>query len=574
MAEARTPAVNNIRTSTRVRDFSPDSVILTFESNFSSLFSSASASVDRCSFASDAQDHDSFSSELNHSESNKYVAASSSSVCSNNNRYFTKKVDKSKVHREENNKIVQYHFDHDIIEPLDSARSSFSQALKECQERRSRSEAVNCKSQRRRPASLDLNNTSAAAANVVSSSPRFVGVMKKASVTPRKSGNFPSPGTPTYRHGSVGVAKGWSSERVPLPKGAALLPLSSNNGRGLPSKWEDAERWILSPVAGDGVGRSSSSSSSYQQPRRRPKSKSGPLGPSGVAYYSLYSPAAPMYEGTNLGTHMGGSPFSAGTMLGDGWSFRASGENRAFSNGLEPCIARSASVHGCTDLVCQASLTSSQDERVDNVKDAATTVSRAVSRRDMATQMSPEGSCHSSPRRSSFSPSTPSILPIVEVQSYNSSKPEVRDVQIDERVTVTRWSKKYKGRNPSKGAEDVDEWKLKVEPRSSAWEVSETVKSLSKARRDEAKISAWENLQKAKAEAAIRKLEMKLEKKRSSSMDKIMKKLRSAQKKAQDMRSAILANQTLQVSKTSNNAMSFRTRQMGSLSGCFTCHAF
>ena len=115
------------------------------------------------------------------------------------------------------------------------------------------------------------------------------------------------------------------------------------------------------------------------------------------------------------------------------------------------------------------------------MKDAATTVSRTVSRRDMATQMSPEGSCHSSPRRSYFSQSNPSNLQIMEVQSVGSSKPEIRDVQVDERVTVTRWSKKYRGRNPSKVSEDVDEWKLKaVEPRSSAWEVSETVKSLSK----------------------------------------------------------------------------------------------
>lgn len=121
------------------------------------------------------------------------------------------------------------------------------------------------------------------------------------------------------------------------------------------------------------------------------------------------------------------------------------------------------------------------DERVDATKDAATNVSRAVSRRDMATQMSPEGSCHSSPRRSSFSPFTPSILPIVEVQSIGSSKQEVRDVQIDEHVTLTRWSKKSKGQNPSKDSKDVDEWKSKaVDPRSSAWEASETVKSLSK----------------------------------------------------------------------------------------------
>ena len=53
----------SLRSGLRARDSSPDSVIFTLESNFS-LFSSASASVDRCSFASDAHDHDSFASEI------------------------------------------------------------------------------------------------------------------------------------------------------------------------------------------------------------------------------------------------------------------------------------------------------------------------------------------------------------------------------------------------------------------------------------------------------------------------------------------------------------------------------
>nr|GMD94594.1 uncharacterized protein LOC109153143 isoform X2 [Ipomoea batatas] len=39
------------------RDISPDSVIFAADSNFS-LYSSASGSVDRCSFASDAHDHE------------------------------------------------------------------------------------------------------------------------------------------------------------------------------------------------------------------------------------------------------------------------------------------------------------------------------------------------------------------------------------------------------------------------------------------------------------------------------------------------------------------------------------
>ena len=49
---------------------------------------------------------------------------------------------------------------------------------------------------------------------------------------------------------------------------------------------------------------------------------------------------------------------------------------------------------------------------------ASTNVSCVVSRRDMATQMSPVGSNHSSPtRKPPFPTSTPSALPIVELQS-------------------------------------------------------------------------------------------------------------------------------------------------------------
>lgn len=561
----------------RARDSSPDSVILTLESNFS-LFSSASASVDRSSFASDVHDHDSVSSEISqHLAGHDHHESSSGpdldpikSTVLKNSR-ISRKGDKTRGKIQDNEVEVESE-----SQSLDSARNSFSLALKECQERRSRSKVLSNKLDRRRPASLDLNN------NVTAISPRL-GTMKKTFVSSQRSGTFPSPGTPNYRHGSVGIQKGWSSERVPPPNngnrrhvGASVLPF--NNGRTLPSKWEDAERWIFSPVAaGDGVVRPS-----FQQPQRRPKAKSGPLGPPGIAYYSLYSPAIPVFDGGNngnVGNFMAGSPFSAGVIAADGYSIRCGGREKTFPVRMEPCMARSASVHGCSEVLNQLALPCSQstdtDEKIDGVKDAATNVSRDVSRRDMATQMSPEGSTHSSPERRLSMPS--SALSIVEMPIAHSSRSVVRDVQVDERVIVTRWSRKNKARITGKGSENVDEWANKaVEGRCSSWDVSETARSISKVNREEAKINAWENLQKAKAEAAMRKLEMKLEKKRSSSMDKIMKKLRSAQRRAQEMRSSVLANQPHQVARASHKALSFRrrSRQMSSLSGCFTCHAF
>ncbi|XP_042042075.1 remorin 1.4-like isoform X1 [Salvia splendens] len=88
--------------------------------------------------------------------------------------------------------------------------------------------------------------------------------MKRNSKTVRFSGEY-----------GGGMPTSWSSERVANPinvrrhvGGAALMPF--NSLRALPSKWDDAERWITSPVSSYGA--------SAQVPRR-PKAKSGPMGP-------------------------------------------------------------------------------------------------------------------------------------------------------------------------------------------------------------------------------------------------------------------------------------------------------
>ncbi|KAF5740674.1 hypothetical protein HS088_TW11G00751 [Tripterygium wilfordii] len=455
----------------RARDASPDSVIFTLESNF---FSSASASVDRCSFTSDAHDRDSFASEisLHLAAHDVHQHESSSGPVPYPNKAIHGRLPR-KGYKAKGNNTDETAAGEDNDLNLHSARNSFSIALKECQERRSRSEAHLKNLDRQGPASLDLNN-------VAASSPRLGG-MRRSSISSHRSGTFPSPGTPNYRHATVGMQKGWSSERVPLHTngnrrqvGAAMLPL--NNGRTLPSKWEDAERWIFSPVSGDGVVRQP-----LQTTQRRPKSKSGPLGPPGVAYYSMYSPAMPMFEGGNAGNFMAGSPFSEGVISADALAIHSGSHGVAFPMRTEPCMGRSISVHGCSEMLAQHSF-HSQEERVDGVKNAATDISREASRRDMATQMSPGSSTHSSPKRNSpFVTSIPSALQIVEVQSIHSSKSEVRDVQVDERVTVTSWSKKQRPRILGKSSEMTDDWRKKdLDARSSSWDITETAKSISK----------------------------------------------------------------------------------------------
>ncbi|KAE8653968.1 Remorin family protein isoform 3 [Hibiscus syriacus] len=286
---------------------------------------------------------------------------------------------------------------------------------------------------------------------------------------------------------------------------------------------------------------------------------------------------------------------SDGVIAANGLTIHTRSPTGGFAIQTEPCMARSVSVHGCSRVV-NPSLLSSQvlslvssfqlvsikvaDENLDATKDAVFDISDTVSRRDAVTQMSPQGSTQSSKGWPFSPPHPPPLLLYVSwncsLQSIHCSKSEVRDVQVDERDIMTRWSKKHGVRNSGTSTEAVHDQKNRaVDTPTSSWDMSETAKHISKFKREAEKISAWENLQKAKAEAAIRKLEMKLEKKRSSSMDKIMNKLSSAQKRAQEMRGSMIANEVDHVTRsTHNKAISFhRARQMGSLSGCFTCHA-
>ncbi|KAB1208884.1 hypothetical protein CJ030_MR6G011320 [Morella rubra] len=140
-------------------DSSLDSVIFTLESNFCSLFSSTSASVDRCSFASDAHDRDSLASEISlhddHRERlrgpdlNKPTAHITTTTTNKHSRFLRK-----------------------------------GENVKECQDRRSRTEALSRKPDRQRPASLDLNNVAA-----TFSSPRL-GTKKESSALSSRRSSF------------------------------------------------------------------------------------------------------------------------------------------------------------------------------------------------------------------------------------------------------------------------------------------------------------------------------------------------------------------------------------------------
>ncbi|KAM5576555.1 hypothetical protein ABKV19_007419 [Rosa sericea] len=350
--------------------------------------------------------------------------------------------------------------------------------------------------------------------------------------------------------GTLPGQKGWNSERV--------RTLSNNNGGGrtLGSKWEDAERWICSPNLGLGNERSKDLDSHGQ--KRRPKSKSGPIVPPGVLYYSNNSPTNPGFEGGSLGNFVTGSPFSTGVLAADSVCLNYGG------------MGRSTSLLGMPEFL---------NEKFDDDSSEEPMVARAVSQRDMGTQISQntEGCLQPSPtrRRSSFAPSSPTLVSIVEQQREHFARLEVREVQVDNRVTVVKGSRGGGAESTKKSPPDVNDFgNIAFQDQTPSFNIAEAAMNISRLQREEAKISAWENLQKAKAEAALRKLEMKLEKKKSSTMDKIMKKLSKAQVKANKMRSSMAVGDSHQLAETPSKARSFSKRvRIGLLRRCFTCNA-
>ncbi|KAL6858813.1 hypothetical protein ACP4OV_017815 [Aristida adscensionis] len=472
----------------------------------------------------------------------------------------------------------------------------------ECQDQQYQQEAAafhGRKGRTQRPASLDFGFTGVARS--LTHSPGLsvgaVGVMNKGLgvSSHNRSDVLSSPGTPNYqRRGTTvpGYQQGCNSDRV-LPHSnshrknsgsSMMLPYSSR--RTLPSKWEDAERWICSPNPSNALGRS--------VPRHwRPKSKSGPLGPPGRfgGPFTCVSSSAPFHESGRAGNFTMNSPYLAGVLLpehvcvGDlharkdlsGASGDDSSNGRGRASGGHPVMQSTRAYQQfCSTIESYQSLPTSQecieDGQTDTTKDSTTSCTTTIERKDAATQTTPDISRSSSPNmRPSFSRSL-SVQQVKELESC-FSKLEIKDVQMDDRVTLTRWSKKHVTRGSEKNSTNIIEGKKKtIESKSSAWEVP---KCISKIEGENAKMTAWENMQKAEAEAAIQKLVIKLEKKRPYSLERIFSTLRSGHRKTQVVRSTPAANRDQHISRTIRRTSHLsKNGQMSSLSGCFTCHAF
>ncbi|KAJ9559936.1 hypothetical protein OSB04_005096 [Centaurea solstitialis] len=114
------------------------------------------------------------------------------------------------------------------------------------------------------------------------------------------------------------------------------------------------------------------------------------------------------------------------------------------------------------------------------------------------------------------------------------------------------------------------------EPRASAWEEEDKTKCCLRYQREEAKIQAWVDLQNAKAEAQSRKLEVKIQKMRSNFEEKVMRKMAIVRRKAEELRAAAQLEHTEQIQKATEQAKKTMNQHLSmhfsSSCGCFPCN--
>ncbi|XP_050383899.1 uncharacterized protein LOC126800560 [Argentina anserina] len=242
-----------------------------------------------------------------------------------------------------------------------------------------------------------------------------------------------------------------------------------------------------------------------------------------------------------------------------------------------------------------------QNSACEAMKDAGTDQCHQIEHKDVGTEMTPLGSsttsrCHtpfkypsparhntpenrSGPLALGHTSSTISTIDITQLQECHLAKLQLgtqydsvastwnsrEDEEMEISKSLRHFDNVYAGNGYREGMS---------EPRAAAWEEEENNKCCLRYQREEAKIQAWVNLQSAKAEAQSRKLEVKIQKMRSNLEEKLMKKMAVVHRKAEELRAEARQQHTDQIHKATNQAQKMISRHNPHFSGHISCGCF
>ncbi|XP_042489837.1 uncharacterized protein LOC122069809 isoform X2 [Macadamia integrifolia] len=125
------------------------------------------------------------------------------------------------------------------------------------------------------------------------------------------------------------------------------------------------------------------------------------------------------------------------------------------------------------------------------------------------------------------------------------------------KTNIAAWASKYDTEKNAPSVEHIDaeeQIKIEYENRAAAWEEAEKTKHTARYKREEIKIQAWESQQKARIEAEIRRIEAQAEHIRSHGQEKMMKKIAIARQRSEGKRAAAEARRNRQAARTAAQA--------------------
>lgn len=201
---------------------------------------------------------------------------------------------------------------------------------------------------------------------------------------------------------------------------------------------------------------------------------------------------------------------------------------------------------------------------------------RAVSMRDMGTEMtpvpsqepsrtatpvgasplrSPTSSIPSTPRRDAPAPTPIEQSPTGLQKSTENGKKELSEDEMKLKTrreilalgmqlgksNIAAWASKDESEKKRQNVENADKEALEraeFEKRAAAWEEVEKSKHMARYKREEIKIQAWESQQKTKLDAEMRRVEAQVEQMRAQAEVKMMKKIAMTRQKSEEKRAA------------------------------------
>ncbi|XP_073114030.1 uncharacterized protein [Elaeis guineensis] len=135
------------------------------------------------------------------------------------------------------------------------------------------------------------------------------------------------------------------------------------------------------------------------------------------------------------------------------------------------------------------------------------------------------------------------------------------------KMNIASWASKeeVEHASPALKALDVDHVKMDYEARAAAWEEAENTKHMARYRREEIKVQVWESHQKEKFEAKMKKIEAQAERMRARALKRMADKLDMTQKRVEEKRAMAEARMNQQAAKTAHKAKQIcRTGQIPS----------